>query len=358
MPATKRRSAPKPQFSQEETIDALASIAGAMEMAAEIIDEGEAEHYSAFMRQLRAWGIAPLTFPDEPYLDEVKFNFAYQFVRVMERLFVRVESYLHDGKKSGVSYYTGESREMQLVDRSMEWKAFSSHKPLVPQVNQRIMTEAERVQTRLQRNLDACRQAWVGVEEYIWRSRDDDKVRAEHAEYDDRVFRWDSPPPGGHPGTAYGCRCYAEPIKPRIINDPPLEPVYPELIFIGIGRAAWVGSRAAVQGIRAITRKVGERLARYRAERLARQTTKRLHDILMPDGKPIGKRGDRHDIRVIKGGEKRAKELFDRLTKDGKDNTPPDYPGKGKQMPNGDWIGYRPQSKHGEPAIDIKTRAC
>lgn len=60
--------------------------------------------------------------------------------------------------------------------------------------------------------INQLRQEDLGIEEYIWRSRDDDKVRDSHAAYDDRVFRWDDPPEGGHPGQAHNCRCVAEPI--------------------------------------------------------------------------------------------------------------------------------------------------
>lgn len=50
------------------------------------------------------------------------------------------------------------------------------------------------------------------LETYIWRSQDDARVRAAHAENDDRVFAWANPPAGGHPGEARNCRCTAEPI--------------------------------------------------------------------------------------------------------------------------------------------------
>lgn len=50
------------------------------------------------------------------------------------------------------------------------------------------------------------------VERYTWRSREDSRVRAAHAEYDDRVFSWSDPPEGGHPGQGWNCRCTAEPI--------------------------------------------------------------------------------------------------------------------------------------------------
>ena len=50
------------------------------------------------------------------------------------------------------------------------------------------------------------------VERYIWRSRDDSRVRSAHAGYDDHIFFWSNPPEGGHPGQGWNCRCTAEPI--------------------------------------------------------------------------------------------------------------------------------------------------
>jgi len=47
--------------------------------------------------------------------------------------------------------------------------------------------------------------------QYIWRTSGDDKVRHEHAVREGKVFSWDNPPEGGHPGEEYGCRCMAEP---------------------------------------------------------------------------------------------------------------------------------------------------
>lgn len=50
------------------------------------------------------------------------------------------------------------------------------------------------------------------LENYIWRSQDDARVRAAHADYDDQAFAWSVPPAGGHPGQDWNCRCTAEPI--------------------------------------------------------------------------------------------------------------------------------------------------
>lgn len=67
---------------------------------------------------------------------------------------------------------------------------------------------------RFAARINAERQQALGIERYIWRSRDDPLVRALHAAHDDRVFFWDEPPEGGHPGEAYNCRCIAEPFVP------------------------------------------------------------------------------------------------------------------------------------------------
>jgi len=67
--------------------------------------------------------------------------------------------------------------------------------------------------------INQLRQQGLGIERYIWLSRDDAKVRDSHAEYDDQVFHWNEPPAGGHPGQAHNCRCYAEPVAPVLPND-------------------------------------------------------------------------------------------------------------------------------------------
>lgn len=53
-----------------------------------------------------------------------------------------------------------------------------------------------------------------------------------------QIFAWNDPPPTGHPGEDFGCRCTAEPYVQEFlpndpsINDPPLEDVYPEAVLI------------------------------------------------------------------------------------------------------------------------------
>jgi hypothetical protein len=66
---------------------------------------------------------------------------------------------------------------------------------------------------------------------YIWRCVDDGKVRPAHRKFKDTIRAWaDSP----DPGEDFNCRCWAEPMP--VIDDPPIEPVYPELLLLPLLR--------------------------------------------------------------------------------------------------------------------------
>lgn len=65
---------------------------------------------------------------------------------------------------------------------------------------------------KLYGNLQQVRQRALGIESYIWRTVQDDRVREEHEEREGDEFRWDDPPEDGHPGEAVNCRCYPEPV--------------------------------------------------------------------------------------------------------------------------------------------------
>ncbi len=62
--------------------------------------------------------------------------------------------------------------------------------------------------------LNAALAAWPGGRRYVWRTVGDDRVRPAHAALEGRSFTWAAPPAEGHPGTAPGCRCWAEPVGP------------------------------------------------------------------------------------------------------------------------------------------------
>ncbi len=60
------------------------------------------------------------------------------------------------------------------------------------------------------------RQTRAGVEQYVWTTAGDERVREEHAALEGQVIDWNSPPTVGHPGEDYQCRCVAFPLIPEI----------------------------------------------------------------------------------------------------------------------------------------------
>lgn len=77
---------------------------------------------------------------------------------------------------------------------------------------------------KLNGELNQLRQQALGVDRYIWRTSQDERVRPMHAELDGTEQRWDRPPvtnPQGdrnHPGEDYQCRCQAEPVLAGLIQ--------------------------------------------------------------------------------------------------------------------------------------------
>lgn len=64
---------------------------------------------------------------------------------------------------------------------------------------------------KLTAQLNEQKQISMGVEEYVWRTLLDGRVREAHLSREGRIYRWDEPPSDGHPGEPINCRCYAEP---------------------------------------------------------------------------------------------------------------------------------------------------
>jgi SPP1 gp7 family putative phage head morphogenesis protein len=56
------------------------------------------------------------------------------------------------------------------------------------------------------------RQTAIGVEEFIWRTVGDERVRDEHQSREGITYRYSNPPGGELPGQPVNCRCYAEPV--------------------------------------------------------------------------------------------------------------------------------------------------
>lgn len=80
--------------------------------------------------------------------------------------------------------------------------------------------------SKLTGNLNQARQQDNGIDEYEWMTAEDNRVvgtpggkypkgsrgHMNHYARQGKRFSWSDPPPDGHPGQAYNCRCYAKPV--------------------------------------------------------------------------------------------------------------------------------------------------
>ncbi len=73
----------------------------------------------------------------------------------------------------------------------------------------------------LNAQITAQRQQDAGIEEYVWTTSNDERVRDEHEALEGEVFSWESggDPTEGHPGEAVLCRCTAFPILPELTEE-------------------------------------------------------------------------------------------------------------------------------------------
>jgi hypothetical protein len=55
------------------------------------------------------------------------------------------------------------------------------------------------------------RKDFVKTQQYVWHTQQDGKVSGAHRINDGRVLSWSNPPPTGHPGQDFNCRCQAIP---------------------------------------------------------------------------------------------------------------------------------------------------
>ena len=110
-------------------------------------------------------------------------------------------------KKIETAIYTGTTQGTNLRSLIQEINAIGK----TTQSRSKLIARDQT--SKINSSLNQQRQQNLGVEEYVWRTSGDSRVRADHAAHNGKTFRWDSPPKDtGHPGNDIQCRCIAQPI--------------------------------------------------------------------------------------------------------------------------------------------------
>jgi SPP1 gp7 family putative phage head morphogenesis protein len=136
----------------------------------------------------------------EPWLEPLATGFVRENVALIKSLsrkhFDDLERRVLDAFRSG--------RRAESLSRQIREQYGASQK--------RAMLIARDQIGKLNGNLTRQRQKALGVERYIWRTSQDERVRSLHREREGKEFSWDEPPEDGHPGEPIQCRCTAEPV--------------------------------------------------------------------------------------------------------------------------------------------------
>ena len=146
-------------------------------------------------------------FVDEPWLKDQLELFAFQNAQLIENITEK-----------------GIERAAQIVERGLQQGLrFTDMTASIQStfgITDRHARLIARDQTqKLNSSLTKLRQQEVGVEEYVWSTSLDERVRSTHKKNEGKTFRWDTPPPvTGHPGHDINCRCVALPVLDKLLD--------------------------------------------------------------------------------------------------------------------------------------------
>lgn len=145
-------------------------------------------------------------------------------VRKEPNLGKAIDFWRKENVKRVTSLFDHETKVLEKILRESEGR---TPKQLADRIEERIevtRSKAEflaRDQTlSLNGQITRDRQASAGIEEFIWTTSGDERVRESHRALDGKRFRWDDPPiVDGRaviPGDDYQCRCTAFPVLPEL----------------------------------------------------------------------------------------------------------------------------------------------
>jgi len=154
-------------------------------------------------------GVNPLT--TEKYLDPKVKSFIAENIALIKNIPAESKRKLEGKIRRGIE--SGES----LVEIT------ATVKDEIAIVDNRAKLIARDQTNKFLGSLTALRQTELGIEQYVWMTSNDERVRGRpggkypdarpsHWSRQGKKFSWDKPPSGGHPGFAIQCRCVAVPV--------------------------------------------------------------------------------------------------------------------------------------------------
>lgn len=150
-------------------------------------------------------------FFNEPWLAQEMNAFVTENVSLIKtiesRYFPKIEQIIYQGAKQGIR---AEEIRKQITEE------FGKTRNIAKRI-------ARDQVNKFNGQLTMLRQTNLGVKRYKWRNVGDRRVRGNpsglyptaipsHWARDGKIYSWNKPPEGGHPGQPIQCRCYAEPL--------------------------------------------------------------------------------------------------------------------------------------------------
>lgn len=159
---------------------------------------------------VRVLGIDPIQ--AEPFLKPIRENAISQNVNLItsipEEHFAKIERMVREAVSSGKL----NSDLAKDIRKNFE----NDIANVTNNVEARARLIARDQIAKINSNINAARQQSLGMTEYIWRTKGDERVRSSHAKLDGKKFSWSDPPTVDgkrvNPGEDYQCRCTAEPV--------------------------------------------------------------------------------------------------------------------------------------------------
>lgn len=174
-----------------------------------LIAQGVGERTSAFaMKAADDVVRGAVTIPSEKLADKKLLKtFQRENVKLVESIPKKLHAQLTD--VIGEGWGKGRRVEDIAADIGERFDVTESRAKLIAR------TEVSKLSAQVTR----ARHEQIGITKFVWISSRDERVRELHQEYDGNVYRYDSPPEDGLPGTPPNCRCIGEPVIPDLEDE-------------------------------------------------------------------------------------------------------------------------------------------